>query len=210
MSSVYCPFQKNPNNPSGKLIPREQLEDAIKLISRSTTVWIDEAYIDYAGRTNSLSEFSVTVPNAIVCRSLSKVLALSGLRVAYLTSNAATIRRLKQITPPWSLSLPAQLVLTEALLDSQYYAKCYAMTHQLREELASELSAYGYSPRSSTANFILVDYPENWPVAQDLIAMARDHKLLLRDVRSMGTQTPYIPSGYQPKTLTLTFGSQTF
>jgi histidinol-phosphate/aromatic aminotransferase/cobyric acid decarboxylase-like protein len=179
----------NPNNPSGKLIPREQLEDAIKLMPRSTTIWIDEAYIDYTGRTNSLSEFAATVPNVIVCKSLSKVLALSGLRVAYLTSNAGTIRRLKHITPPWSLSLPAQLVLTEALLDSQYYAKCYAMTHQLREELANELSLYGYSPRSSTANFILVDYPENWPMAQELIAFAREHKLLLRDVRSMGTQT---------------------
>jgi histidinol-phosphate/aromatic aminotransferase/cobyric acid decarboxylase-like protein len=179
----------NPNNPSGKLIPRAQLEDAIKLIPRSTTIWIDEAYIDYAGRSNSLGEFAATVPNVIVCKSLSKVLALSGLRVAYLISNTGTIRRLKNITPPWSLSLPAQLVLSEALLDGEYYDKCYALTHQFREDLANELSAYGYSPRSSTANFILVDYPETWPVAQEVIAFAREHKLLLRDIRSMGTRT---------------------
>ena len=179
----------NPNNPSGKLISREQLEDAIKLIPRQTTVWIDEAYIDYAGASNSLSSLATMLPNVIICKSLSKVLALSGLRVAYLTSNAGTIRRLRNITPPWSLSLPAQLVLSEALLDNDYYANCYLMTHQLREDLSHELSSYGYAPRSSTANFILIDYPETWPVASELIGFAREHKLLLRNIGSMGKMT---------------------
>lgn len=177
----------NPNNPSGQLLPREQLESTIDSFPKRTKVWIDEAYIDYAGINQSLISFAASRSNVIVCKSLSKVLALSGLRVAYLVSHFDFVHSLRRITPPWSMSLPAQLVLIEALNDRPYYENCYALTHQLRNELALKLGQCGLTVYSSTANFLLVDYPVHLPKADEFIRLCREEtNLLLRNVRSMG------------------------
>ncbi len=179
----------NPNNPSGQLIEHDDLISAIKQMAGSTKVWIDEAYIDYAGSENSLGLFAASTANVIVCKSLSKVLALSGLRVAYLSANARLIQRLKTLTPPWSLSLPAQLVLSEALKDRSYYERCYALTHKYRQRLSNALGRCGFAPRSSVANFILVDYPEDLPPVEEFLALCSWRKLLMRNVKSMGKAT---------------------
>jgi histidinol-phosphate/aromatic aminotransferase/cobyric acid decarboxylase-like protein len=176
----------NPNNPSGQLIERDDLISAIKQIPLTTTVWIDEAYVDYTGSNQSLGVFAASTPNVIVCKSLSKVLALSGLRVAYLSSNYRLIEDLKRLTPPWSLSLPAQIVLLEALKDRQYYQRCYDLTHKFRDRLSANLTEIGFCPRSSVANFILVDYPIDLPIAEKLLASCAEKKLLLRNLQSMG------------------------
>ncbi|MBC7998670.1 MAG: histidinol-phosphate aminotransferase family protein, partial [Leptolyngbya sp.] len=101
----------NPNNPSGQFIGKANFIDALNLIPKSTLVWIDEAYIDYVDKSQSLSDYAAKSNNIIVCKSLSKVLALSGLRVAYIVANKAIVERLRPLTPPWSLSLPAQIIL---------------------------------------------------------------------------------------------------
>lgn len=179
----------NPNNPSGQLAQADLLKSAIDAMPKETTIWIDEAYIDYAGSENSLVQFAAARENVIVCKSLSKVLALSGLRVAYLASGYRTIDRLRLITPPWSLSLPAQLVLIEALKDRQYYSDCYAQTHELRDDLSAKLTNLGFSVYSSTANFLLVDYPVSLPSIESFLSECSARLLLLRNVRSMGKMT---------------------
>lgn len=179
----------NPNNPSGQIIPRCELEEASALIPRHTLIWIDEAYIDYAGREQSIGDFAATQPNMIVCKSLSKVMALSGLRAAYLVTNARLANRLKLITPPWSLSLPAQLLLIEALKDLEYYRERYAETSELRGILSRNLFELGLTPRASVANFLLVDYPAKLPSASELLEQCAEKGLLLRNVQSMGQMT---------------------
>lgn len=184
----------NPNNPSGKLIPRGLLEKAIEQIPATTSVWIDEAYIDYASAlydagSQSLCEYAAKKPNVVVCKSLSKVLALSGLRVAYLCAESNLIAHLKELTPPWSLSLPAQLVAIEALQDERYYKWCYARTHALRNELCLELMQLGFKPLESVANFVLVEYERSLPEALVFIGLCAKKKLLVRNIASMGKCT---------------------
>jgi len=179
----------NPNNPSGQLIDRDELIAAVRQIKQTTTVWIDEAYIDYAGSDQSLGIFAASAANVIVCKSLSKVLALSGLRVAYLSANQRLIEKLRALTPPWSLSLPAQIVLIEALKDRQYYERCYGLTHKYRDRLACDLRKCGFLPRRSVANFLLVDYPDHLPQVEEFLALCSWHNLLMRNVRSMGNTT---------------------
>jgi len=79
----------NPNNPTGQHIPRAELEAALKKVSPATRVWVDETYIEYAGSGESLEQFAARSENVIVCKSMSKVYALSGARVAYLGAGPA-------------------------------------------------------------------------------------------------------------------------
>jgi len=90
----------NPNSPTGQLIPGRALQEVLRCAPRTTRIWIDETYIDYAGVIESLERFATTTSNLVVCKSMSKAYALSGLRVAYLCGAASVIDDLRALTPP--------------------------------------------------------------------------------------------------------------
>jgi histidinol-phosphate/aromatic aminotransferase/cobyric acid decarboxylase-like protein len=177
----------NPNSPTGQHIPRIDLERILKLVSCNTKVWVDETYIEYAGDNQSIEEFAARSDNVIVCKSMSKVYALSGARVAYLCGPARLLGQLRGLTPPWAVSLPGQIAAVAALQDPNYYAARYEETHQLRNELASELSRFvGWEILPGVANFLLCQLPESGPDAASLVRHCRTQGLYLRDAGAMG------------------------
>ena len=115
----------NPNNPTGRLCPVETLTRLIDDAPICTRFWIDEAYVDYAGSGASLERVACSRSNVYVCKTMSKIYALSGLRVGYLCGEVDAIRA---ITPPWVVGLPAQVAAVEAFRDPAYYAECYRKT----------------------------------------------------------------------------------
>ena len=177
----------NPNSPTGQHIPRVELEAVLKKVPAVTRVWVDETYIEYAGAGESLEKFAARSENVIVCKSMSKVYALSGARVAYLCAGAQQLESLRPLNPPWAVSLPAQVAAVNALADTDYYAAKYAKTHNLREELAAELRRLNWQIVSGVTNFLLCHLPDAGPDAETLIVRCRERGLFLRNAASMGT-----------------------
>ncbi len=177
----------NPNSPTGQHLSRCELETLLRQTPSATRVWIDETYIEYAGAEESLERFAAASRNVIVCKSMSKVYALSGVRAAYLCGPAEMISELRAITPPWAVSLPAQVAAVAALQDADYYDARYRETHRLREELAADLSAAtNWEVLPGTANFLLCQLPERGPTAHEIVKAARERNLFLRDAKMMG------------------------
>jgi histidinol-phosphate/aromatic aminotransferase/cobyric acid decarboxylase-like protein/GNAT superfamily N-acetyltransferase len=174
----------NPNSPTGRHVPRAELEEFLLRVPAGTLVWIDETYIEYAGAEESLERFAVTRPNVVICKSMSKVYALSGARCAYLCAAPHLLERLRAITPPWAVSLPAQVAAVAALQDGAYYAERYRETHVLRAELAAALDGLEIIP--GRANFLLCHLPEDGPTAAEVIARCRAENLFIRDASTMG------------------------
>src|SRR5262249_32873569 len=143
---------------------------------------------EYAGCDESLETFAAQTENVVVCKSMSKVYALSGARVAYLCAGAPQLEPLRAITPPWVVSLPAQVAATLALKDPGYYAARYAETHILREQLSDRLEGLGWEIVPGVANFLLAHLPEKGASAEDLAQECRRHGLFLRNAASMGSQ----------------------
>jgi histidinol-phosphate/aromatic aminotransferase/cobyric acid decarboxylase-like protein len=119
---------------------------------------------------------------------MSKVYALSGARVAYLCAGAHQLENLRAITPPWVVSLPAQLAAIRALESPKYYAARYRETAQLRSVLAEGMRSLGCDVLPGIANFLLCHLPENGPNAGTVVKRCRTHGLFLRDARLMGSQ----------------------
>ena len=140
------------------------------------------------GRSPNLwRRFAAASANVIVCKSMSKVYALSGVRAAYLCGPEPIIAELRGLTPPWAVGLPAQVAAVAALQDPDYYAARYAETHRLREALADELSRFdGWEVLPGIANFLLCHLPETGRTAAALVAQCRTQGLFLRDVGAMG------------------------
>ena len=178
----------NPNSPTGQHIVRTKLETVLNQIPQSTRVWVDETYVEYTGNNQSLEKFAVKNRNIIICKSMSKVYALSGLRSAYLCASPYQLEKLKSKSPPWAVSLPAQIAAVIALKDEDYYNKCYEQTHVLREEFSLELSKIkSIEVVQSVANFLLCHLPENGPNAKTVVLKCREKGLFIRDVTNMGT-----------------------
>jgi histidinol-phosphate/aromatic aminotransferase/cobyric acid decarboxylase-like protein len=178
----------NPNSPTGQQISRKKLENAVKQIPITTRVWIDETYIEYSGKNQSLEMFAVKSRNIIICKSMSKMYALSGLRSAYLCASAYQLEKLKSISPPWAVSLPAQIAAVIAMKDVEYYEKCYEETHSLRNEFAKELTMINSIEVIQTiANFILCQLPKTGPTAEVVVSKCKEKGLYIRDISNMGT-----------------------
>lgn len=176
----------NPNSPTGQHVNRLSLEAVIAGAPKTTRFWIDETYIDYVDSNQSLEGFAAQSKQVVICKSMSKVYALSGVRCAYLCGPAHLIDELKVLSPPWSVSLPGQMAACEALRNLSYYRKHWAETHQLREDLARNLAALGWDIVPGCANFLLCHLPVDHPEASILIQACRKHSLYLRDISTMG------------------------
>jgi histidinol-phosphate/aromatic aminotransferase/cobyric acid decarboxylase-like protein/GNAT superfamily N-acetyltransferase len=177
----------NPNSPTGRHVPRSDLEAFFRQRAQSRTLfWVDETYVDYAGPGQSLEGFAARSENVVVCKSMSKAYALSGARVGYLCAAPHQLEALRGITPPWAVSLPAQVAAVRALEDSAYYSARHAETAGLRDRLAGRLAGFGWEVVPGVANFLLYHLPEAGPDAPSLVEACRARGLFLRDSASMG------------------------
>ncbi|CAM5232239.1 hypothetical protein SSPIM334S_04566 [Streptomyces spiroverticillatus] len=131
----------NPNNPTGRHAPADALRTLIAGSPAATRWWIDEAYLGYVALSESLAPLASVDPRVVVCTSLSKMYALSGVRAAFLVADPATAAVLRRWTPPWAVSLPAQLAAVAALRGPEHYRSQWLRTHALRGRLAADLAA---------------------------------------------------------------------
>ncbi len=194
----------NPNNPTGRHIPADALREVLETVPRRTLVWIDETYSDYAAADTELSsegklgtngtgrkpkatveQFASASENIVVCKSLSKVLALSGARGAYLCGPARVAADLRSVTPPWAVSLPAQVAVVAALKNPGYYKARYEETHRLRSGLASSLRALNLEVFDGVINSVLCRLPETAPTAGEVVTACRERGVFIRDCTSI-------------------------
>jgi histidinol-phosphate/aromatic aminotransferase/cobyric acid decarboxylase-like protein/predicted GNAT family N-acyltransferase len=180
----------NPNSPTG--VYDSNISEMITHIlsqeenkSKCKMIWVDETYIEYVKDAVSLESLTSQHEELIVCKSMSKCYALSGLRVAYaVTANGPFLRR---FIPPWSVSLPAQIGAIAALSNEKYYDKQYSIVHQNRAELNQQLVQLGFQTYPSVANYILTKLPDSVAHSSNqFIALCRQKDVFVRDAENMG------------------------
>ena len=160
----------NPNSPTGQHAALDGVVAAAKAAYArrgKPIVWVDETYIDYVSDAGGGTSLEPEVGGGLfVCKSLSKVVPLAGLRVAYLAGDVDPLRR---YIPPWPVSLPAQLAATVALGEPEYYRarrdEVRAEREVMRARLIDVLEApYGVKVLSGCANFFLLELPKDFVV----------------------------------------------
>ncbi len=103
-------FICNPNNPTGRLIPRI---DIAELCRRHPDVRFvgDEPYLPFVRGGEAHSMIRTTLPNVMVLHSMSKIFRVPGLRIGFLAAPEDTARRMKQYFLPWSVNSLANLAV---------------------------------------------------------------------------------------------------
>ncbi|HEY0566019.1 MAG TPA: aminotransferase class I/II-fold pyridoxal phosphate-dependent enzyme, partial [Terriglobales bacterium] len=88
----------NPNNPTGTLTSRKQLEQMISKLPQNAYVLMDEAYHDFVPASadyKSFLEAPIDDPRLIVARTFSKVYGMAGLRLGYGVASPETIAKMQ-------------------------------------------------------------------------------------------------------------------
>ena len=172
-------FLCNPNNPTGALLQRSQLESI--LAATPGLLVLDEAYIGFVEQPPATLDL-VIGNQLVVLRSLTKDYALTGLRLGYAAAAPPVIEALRQVRPPWSVNAAAQAAGVAALGDSAYLARSLAVVQEAKVHLLAELHRLGWRVVPSTANFLLLKVGDGARFRQRLLR----HGCVLRDCASFG------------------------
>lgn len=170
-------FLSYPNNPTGNLFARADLEAVLR--AAPGLVIIDEAYLPFAQDTwmPQLADW----PNLLVLRTLSK-LGLAGIRLGYMAGALEWIREIDKLRPPYNVNV---LTLAAADLLIDHLPVLQAQAAELRSErgrLAAALAAQpGVAVFDSAANFLL------FRIAQPdaVFAGLKERGILIKNVSRM-------------------------
>lgn len=146
----------NPNNPTGRLFPKEQLLALADQMTRAGR-WliVDEAFADL-NPAESLASHCFDM-NLIVLKSIGKFFGLAGLRVGFSISPVAMASRLTDHIGPWPISGPALVIAADALADHSWQAEQRLRLKALQHRLDACLATYNLSPMGACDLFRLLD-----------------------------------------------------
>ena len=143
-------FLATPNNPTGNIVPRE---DIIEIIGTGVPVVIDEAYYEFSGET--VIPLVKQYKNLMVLRSFSKWAGLAGLRVGYGVFPLKIAVYLMAIKIPYFVSMAGEIAVRESLADIEYLQGRVKAIISERARLFAELQKVSWlKPYPSQANFI--------------------------------------------------------
>jgi histidinol-phosphate aminotransferase len=150
----------NPNNPTGTLTRRPELEAFIRKLPDSTQVLIDEAYHQYIGESVehvSFVERRLDDARVIVTRTFSTIYGLAGLRVGYAVCDADTARRLRSEQLPYAVNAVGAKAARAALDDEDHLRACFAQNTNDRQEFFNQANARMLRVIDSQANFVMLN-----------------------------------------------------
>ena len=178
-------FIANPNNPTGTMIPLEDVARLAEGLPEQALLVLDGAYAEYAEGYDGGAALVDTRENVVMTRTFSKLFGLGGLRVGWGYGPQHVIDVLGRVRGPFNLS-NVQLDVAEAALgDAAHIARSLSENARLRDWLAEKLNALGVATDRSLANFVLARFRDAEQAAACNAALLAEG-LIVRQVESYG------------------------
>lgn len=186
----------NPNAPTGLYENLADVEDIIAH-NRDVIVIVDEAYIDFAGR--SAMELIDKYENLVVVQTFSKARSMAGMRIGYAISNPLLIKYLndaKYSFNSYTMNQTSLICGVEAVKDKEYFEEGVRKIVETREWAKEELKKRGFVCLDSKSNFIFATHPKY------------DAKKLFESLKANGIYVRFWGSERIEQYLRITVGTQ--
>ena len=155
-------YISNPNNPTGTLLPANDLDRFLDEVPEHVVVILDEAYYDFA--QHFAVKRSVDYSHAldyvhqgrrvVVLRTFSKAHGLAGVRAGYGIGPAELMSYFARMRTTFSVSVVAQAGAFAALDDEAHTQKTLKNNADQAERLTAAITELGYQPVPTWANFL--------------------------------------------------------
>lgn len=170
----------NPNNPTGQLMDRLQLERVLqKCNAIGAKLLVDECFMDFVSKDKafSLRDLLAEYPELIILKAFTKTFAMPGIRLGFcLTANEELHTKLHECGQDWSVSVLAQEAGIAALKEEQYLHESFLLVEEERKYLKHQLENLGAKVYGSEANYVFFYMPQ----PENLVELLREQGYLIR------------------------------
>ena len=153
-------FICNPNNPTGTIVKKGELQAFLADLPATVMVVIDEAYGEFADDPdypNAIDFIKAGAQNLVVYRTFSKIHGMAGLRLGYCVANPELIAEMMKVKEPFNASLVAQVAGIAALESPEHVQRSRELVLTEKQKFYAALDRMGVPYLPTQANFILID-----------------------------------------------------
>ena len=152
-------FICNPNNPTGTMVTRLQLDDFLARTPEHVLVVLDEAYAEYVDHPDYPESISYLgrYKNVIILRTFAKLYGLAGLRVGYGVADAGIAALLNRSKQTYNVNSLAQTAATAALTDREHRTATLELNRREKALFYQAFDRLGLRSIPSETNFIFVE-----------------------------------------------------
>ena len=160
----------NPNNPTGRIVPKDEIKLLLDSIPGDIPVFIDEAYHHFVDDPNYEPSVKYVIEGrkVIIARTFSKIAALAGMRLGYAVAPKEIIDQLRPFVMAYNTNVIVKFGGVASLKDTANEARIKQLNKQIRDRVTNELKAMGYEVIPSQSNFFMVN------VKKDVTAVAEE------------------------------------
>ncbi|MFW6054643.1 MAG: threonine-phosphate decarboxylase CobD [Thermodesulfobacteriota bacterium] len=184
LCGVDTVFLCNPNNPTGVLIPKSELE-ALAGEHPGVRFVIDESYLPFVPKGEDKSLSKAGLPNIVCLNSMSKFFRIPGLRVGFLIASRQMIRAWAVHMQPWAVNSLAQEAVRYLM---QHRPGIQAFVRRTRRDMQEERAAFAQRLAARirlkvfpSAAYFLLARLENGPGSGELCRALGRERILIRD-----------------------------
>lgn len=161
-------FVANPNNPTGTLATKKQVEQLASEVPDSVLLVMDEAYIDFLEDAPDLIRLVHNKPNLLLMRTFSKIYGLAGLRLGYGIGHPDLIAAFERVRQPFNINSLIQAGAMAALDDEEHLTATKRNNAAGLHFFYEELKKLKLEFVPSAANFVLVKVGNGQKVFESL------------------------------------------
>jgi histidinol-phosphate aminotransferase len=182
-------FIANPNNPTGTIVRRGDLDRFLADLPSQATVVLDEAYFEFASED---PEYPVSIDYVragkpvIGLRTFSKTYGLAGIRIGYGFASAEIFDAFNRAREPFNANALAQAAAIAALGDVDHITATVENNRRGMARMVDALTRLGPTPCESHGNFVFVDLHRP---AQPVFRALLERGVIVRSGEVFGTPT---------------------
>jgi histidinol-phosphate aminotransferase len=183
-------FVCHPNNPTGTMNTRAELDVFLDRVPGHVLVVIDQAYREYVDDPDypdAIEEYYRAGRPVAVLRTFSKIYGLAGLRVGYLVAPPAVVTAANKVKRAFDVSSAAQAAALASLDGVDEIARRRRLNAESRDQLRGILEAAGLSPAGpAVGNFL---YAETGADTRPLFEALLAEGVIVRPLHGFGAPT---------------------
>ncbi|WP_203246467.1 histidinol-phosphate transaminase [Sporosarcina beigongshangi] len=176
----------NPNNPTGNLLPSDQLKAFLEKVPETVLVVLDEAYFEYITAANHVDSVTwlESFPNIIILRTFSKAYGLAAFRIGYAIGQPEVITNLNKVRSPFNNNSMGLAVAEKALADQAFIDHCRQVNHEQRQRFTQYAADKNLHIFDSQTNFVLLKVPGDADQAAEQLLQ---QGFIIRSGNALGT-----------------------
>ncbi|MDR0852214.1 MAG: histidinol-phosphate transaminase [Clostridiales Family XIII bacterium] len=151
----------SPNNPTGNIADKTQINRIIEALPDHVVLVLDEAYYEFASAREGFPTDSTSLldihENLIILRTLSKAYGIAGIRVGYVMTSSLIAEKLNSVKQTFGVNRLAQVGAKAALDDDEYMAFVVRSNSEGIAALEQYYESKGWDYFPSYANFSWVN-----------------------------------------------------